>query len=67
MPKANLPEIIKRGPINNQKNITKRVVGLSLQKKEEPVRAFRPKRVSLESNTVKSHRNSKARNAVIRA
>ena len=68
IPKANLPEIIKRGPINNQKNNTKRVVGLSLQKRDEPQpRAIRPKRGSLESTTVKSHRNSKARNAVIRA
>ena len=66
LPQANLPEIIKRGPINNQKHNNKRVVGLSLQKKDEPGRAFRPKRGSLESATVKLHRNSKARNAVIR-
>ena len=65
-PKANLPEIVKRGPINNQRH-NKRVVGLSLQKRDEPVRGFRAKRGSLESTTAKPTRAIKARNAVIRA
>lgn len=63
-PKAHLPDIIKRGPINNQRNNTKKVVGLSLQRKDEP-RFIRAKRGSLEATT-KTHRNTKARNAILR-
>ena len=63
--KSTLPDIIKRGPINNRNN-PKKVVGLSLQKKEEGSAKFiRAKRGSLEQN--KQHRNSKARNAILRA
>mmetsp|Transcript_25887 Transcript_25887/g.34644 ORF Transcript_25887/g.34644 Transcript_25887/m.34644 type:complete len:105 (+) Transcript_25887:1802-2116(+) len=34
-PRSTLPEIVKRGPINNNRNSNKRIVGLSLQKKRD--------------------------------
>ena len=59
-----LPDIVKKGPINN-KNNTKKVVGLSLQRRDETPPKFTRKRGSIE-NTTKSHRNSKARNAMLK-
>ena len=67
-PKAILPEIVKRGPINLNNRHPKKIVGLSLQKKDDPPAKYvnRSKRGSLEP-TQKSHRNSKARNALLKA
>lgn len=65
--RSTLPDILKRGPINKDKNITKRVVGLSLQKKDVPGKEYlREKRTSIES-TAKSHKNTKARTAILKA
>lgn len=63
-PKAKLPEIVKRGPININRNNQKKVVGLSIQKQEEP-KKFVKKRASLESN--RRAQRSNARNAILRA
>ena len=67
--KANLPDIVKRGPVNKDKSLTRKIVGLSLQKRNpEPQKFARHKRGSLESTLpTKSHRNTKARNAVLKA
>ena len=65
-----MPDIIKRGPINNAKNNQgKKIVGLSLQRKEDrepPSKFVRDKRISLNDNT-KTYRNSKARNELLNA
>ena len=63
-PRSKLPEIVKRGPINNRNN-SKKIVGLSLQKTEEPKKFVR-KRGSLESNR-KGPPRSNARNAILKA
>lgn len=66
-----LPDIVKRGPINNNKGgPSKKIVGLSLQRKEdrEPAggKFVRDKRISLNDNT-KTYRNSKARDELLNA
>lgn len=59
-----LPDIIKRGPINNIPG--KKIVGLSLQRKEEAGKFLKDKRISLNDNT-KTYRNSKARDELLNA
>ena len=65
-PRSTLPDIIKRGPINNR-NSNKKIVGLSLQKRDiTPQHRFvTKKRNSIESQ--KPARNTKARNAILNA
>ena len=59
--KAKLPDIVKRGPINDKN--PKKVVGLSIKKNDEP--KFVKKRNSLE-NTKRTGRTN-ARNAILKA
>jgi hypothetical protein len=57
-----LPEIVKKGPINRQRNQSRKIVGISLQ--QQAAGRLLTKKTSLDQRQV-SYRGSKARDGLL--